>query len=63
MLIFCKVIMFTYSQLEIINYTQFQNNYLSDKIKEYESKNKELRDEAEKKTTLLEEVDEKDRVK
>ena len=41
---------------------QFQNNYLADKVKEYETTNKELREEAVKKTELLEEVEEKDKV-
>ena len=40
----------------------FQNNYLTDKVKEFETTNKELRDEAEKKKALLEEVEEKDKV-
>ena len=40
----------------------FQNNYLANKVKEFETTNKELRDEAEKKKALLEEVEEKDKV-
>ena len=45
-----------------IIFFQFQNNYLADKVKEYETTNKELREEAVKKTELLEEVEEKDKV-
>ena len=49
------------SETQII-FFQFQNNYLADKVKEYETTNKELREEAEKKHELLEEVEEKDKV-
>ena len=35
---------------------------MADKVKEYETTNKELREEAEKKHELLEEVEEKDKV-
>ena len=45
-----------------IVFFQFQNNYLADKVKEYETTNKELREEAGKKHELLEEVEEKDKV-
>ena len=45
-----------------IIFFQFQNNYLADKVKEYERTNKELREEAVKKTELLQEVEEKDKV-
>ena len=45
-----------------IIFFQFQNNYLADKVKEYETTNKRLREEAEKKHELLEEVEEKDKV-
>ena len=43
-------------------YAQFQNRYLADKVKEFEITNKMLRDEADAKKELLEEVEEKDKV-
>ena len=43
-------------------YAKFQNRYLADKVKEIEITNKMLRDEADAKKELLEEVEEKDKV-